>query len=431
MARSKQADRQNPNRAKRPRYMRGMDPIDYPGSSISRDSRSRKAHESPKQAEERFRTPNYRKIYNIRFGTRKVALGRITDFTSFDTNNAGFVREWFEGQQLDTLMQEKEPIYPDLVRLFYTHFDKSNEEEGVIHTWVKGREIVLDDVTLGNILGIPATGVHDSTGKKWSKHEVFDKEKCIKLVLMDDDAERKIRPKVDSLPMPTRLLHLILMYTFISREGRKSSMTYLDLFVMYCILTKVKVNMPKLMINYMIAANMKRQGGGLPYGMWLTKVFKWFGVDLKDEVVTKNKKKKLNFSTITGDIGFSFDEATSQWISRGIKRAPRKEEMPGEGKGKENVDMVDDGGRREDDSLGCRTCANSKESVLESLVVQEMLCNIHPDIFTDEKMAYIRETAKTKMAKRLSEGYGMMTYDCYNVNVFHAIEFLISFYLKI
>ena len=146
-------------------------------------------------------------------------------------------------------------VYPELVRQFYTHFDHANLEQGVIHTWVKGKSNVLTDSKLGKILKIPMTGLHNLSGNKWSTVNGFDHTAPIRLVLNDPDAKGTNKPSMDELPMPSSLLHLILMQTFICRLGRKSSLTYLEMLVMDCILAKKKMNMPIMMINYMIVAH--------------------------------------------------------------------------------------------------------------------------------------------------------------------------------
>ena len=49
---------------------------------------------------------------------------------------------------------KQNPYTPSFVRQFYTHFDHANNKAGVIHTWVKGKSIELDEAKLGEILGL-------------------------------------------------------------------------------------------------------------------------------------------------------------------------------------------------------------------------------------------------------------------------------------
>lgn len=189
-------------------------------------------------------------------------------------------------------------MYPELVKEFYNDFDPLNDDKGVIRTWVKGTPIEIDEHDLGRIMGIPPDGVYDFLGNRWSKHKQFYKTDCIKVLLKDIDEDRDNRLTCDELPVETRLLHLILMQTFIGRLGNKASVTYLDVFVIYFMLKKKKVNMPHLLIDYMKSPT-KSVKLCLPYGTWLTKVFMDKGIDLSEECSDDNNQDpfdiKLSF----------------------------------------------------------------------------------------------------------------------------------------
>lgn len=118
-------------------------------------------------------------------------------FSSFEDNNASFIKDLFAFQKWDNLLEEKHIVYPELVKEFYTHFDPLNNDEGVIRTWVKGKVIELNEDDLGRIMGIPSEGVHDFPDNKWSQHEEFHIKDCIKVLLKDNDVDRDARPTCD------------------------------------------------------------------------------------------------------------------------------------------------------------------------------------------------------------------------------------------
>uniref|UniRef100_A0A803MU77 Uncharacterized protein n=1 Tax=Chenopodium quinoa TaxID=63459 RepID=A0A803MU77_CHEQI len=111
------------------------------------------------EPEPRFKSTLYREMYYKSFTNRTICECRHVDFDSLNKAHAVFIRQWFKHQQWDKLLTEKHPIYPDLVRQFYTHFDHANKNEEVIITWVKGKEIKLDENSLSRILKIPRAGV--------------------------------------------------------------------------------------------------------------------------------------------------------------------------------------------------------------------------------------------------------------------------------
>lgn len=411
MARIKQACRKRPKKSsstprKKAKKIQGLEEIPSPKSTRPKmksggsADHAGKASTSAEPTDNRFKTVLYQYLYNDKYGGKKVWAERVVDFESFESQHADFVAEWFKYQKWDTLLAVDEPIYPDLVRLFYTHFDLANRQKGVIHTWVKGTNIVLDEDVLAEIFEIPKTGVHDYPGHKWSEADCFDRLHAIKLVLGDEESDMDKKPSMSDLPMTSRLLQNILSQTVINRGGRKSSLTYLDMFMMYCILKKKRVNLPRIMIAHMTAAYKAKDDNVLPYGMWLTKVFHHFQVDLSNEAAQKNPHELLSIRTIENHLGYKYDGHEDKWNKvHGSKVPGNTDRLPKKAK---IVQVEDDDS---DDVAGNRITTaegTSEAAIVESLVVQEMLKKIHPTIFTAEVMQDIRNKATSQVRSRFN-----------------------------
>lgn len=346
----------------------------------------------------KFKEEHNQQIYTDLIGPKEILLERRVDFKSFEDNNAGFVSEWFKFQGWSELLAASEPMYPDVVRQFYSHIDLTNQQKGIVISWVKGKKIKLDEAILGKILGVPSEGIHDYPGNKWSNHENFDKLACIKLVLGDTNSDLQQKPQVDELPMPSRLLHLILMQSIMCRAGRKSSLTYLDMFVMFCILGKKKMNLPRMIIDHIITSRVGSRKGSLPYGTWLTKVFTHFGVDLSEEVSVKVDKNHSRFDirTIQNSIGYKYDCNDEKWIKTNLKRAPRKRSAD---EALQPASVRPEGSEATNRGRGGSN-ALLHHLLVETLFVKEMLRRSQPTLFTDVEMEDIKRVAHANADNR-------------------------------
>ena len=164
---------------------------------------------------------------------------------------------------------------------------------------MRGVTIYLNDETLGHILGIPHEGIDDEPGLAWIKSKDLKVQDCVRVLLDDNDSMRDTKPLIQELPPLNQLLHLLIHGTLNPRPGRKSSLTYLDVFIMFCILLKKKMNLPRMIINNIRSAHKESRTNNLPYGMWLTKVFRHFKIDTSHDVARSSACHTFSISTLT------------------------------------------------------------------------------------------------------------------------------------
>ncbi|KAB1202573.1 hypothetical protein CJ030_MR8G016247 [Morella rubra] len=160
--------------------------------------------------------------------------------------------------------------------------DQTGWEAGGLFTvksTVGGREIILNEVILGDILGIPHVGIRAYEFKTWPVCKGFDYGEALVYLLgngVAEDVPRKIH--ANQLSIRSRLLHLICTHNLIPRGGHREEVTFMDVFVIERLLKEKKFNLPYIMLKHMEAACETKKN--LPYGLLFTKIFRYFGVAL-------------------------------------------------------------------------------------------------------------------------------------------------------
>ncbi|KAB1205778.1 hypothetical protein CJ030_MR7G028037 [Morella rubra] len=125
----------------------------------------------------------------------------------------------------------------------------------LLKSMVGGQEIILNEVILGDILGIPHVGIRAYELKTWPVCKGFDYGEALVYLLgngVAEDAPRKIH--ANQLPIRLRLLHLICTHNLIPRGGHREEVTFMDVFVIERLLKEKKFNLPYIMLKHMEAA---------------------------------------------------------------------------------------------------------------------------------------------------------------------------------
>ncbi|GAB2286290.1 hypothetical protein Dimus_020707 [Dionaea muscipula] len=90
------------------------------------------------------------------------------------------------------------------------------------------------------------------------------------------------RVKSGELKPFQRFVHFLVMKNVVPRFGKRDTSSFLDLSYMDHLMSRRKINLPRVMIRHMsYVISMKDHE--LPYGDWLTMVFEAFGIPLVDK----------------------------------------------------------------------------------------------------------------------------------------------------
>ena len=81
-----------------------------------------------------------------------------------------------------------------------------------------------------------------------------------------------------------KVVYSVVQQTMLPRSGNKDVMIEVDQMVMYCLMTKRRINLVRLILDYILAVvdATRRSHVILPYGMFLTRAFTRPNFALKD-----------------------------------------------------------------------------------------------------------------------------------------------------
>jgi hypothetical protein len=187
---------------------------------------------------------------------------------------------------------------------------------------VKGKSISLPHSTLASILRVPRTGVQRYTTNSWVQFEGYDPLESIRQMCGNPTIKKPYRPKIAELTLESRLIHHIIAHNILPRSGSYEYTSYLDLFIMRCILNKVKLDLT-FYIGWHIDTYVKKKNGTLPYGLQITTILNHFRVDLSGEKETQDvSHKDVYGETTMRQMRYEFKDDT--WVK---KNAPVMEQI--------------------------------------------------------------------------------------------------------
>ncbi|KAL6349908.1 hypothetical protein AAG906_002015 [Vitis piasezkii] len=161
-----------------------------------------------------------------------------------------------------------EPIFPTLIRTFYSRLTYG--VGGPITSTVRGVEITLSPESICRIFDIPSVGLRVYESKVWPQ------------LCGVADAQGMGKPSAHSLTVISRILHHMVCSILLPRGGHLDEVSYLEAFIVDSILTGRRIHVGYLMMMHMISC-CESKTRVLPYGRFLTRVFKDAGVDLSRE----------------------------------------------------------------------------------------------------------------------------------------------------
>ena len=205
---------------------------------------------------------------------KDVLIPKVVDTNLLDRYG---VMNFFDCQGWRWLLVDSKHIYPLLVKQFYTNLTYNSSTRS-IRSFVNGREIILDESSLGKILNIPYNGWGIEPLTKWS-HSPLSPLEQIKIVMLDDSVSFTYIPSVSQLPPLSRVIHQLCFDNIFPRDPHYYRITEQDMFFISMILSQKPVNLPGIILSYMNAVVKKDLS--LPYGGILTHVFECFDVDLE------------------------------------------------------------------------------------------------------------------------------------------------------
>jgi hypothetical protein len=153
---------------------------------------------------------------------------------------------------------------------------------------VKGKSISLSQSELASVLQVPRNGtIQRYTTNSWMVFEGYNPLESIRQMCGNPSIEVPSRPKLSELTLESRLIHHIITHNILPRSGSYEYISYLDAFIIWCILNKVKLDLA-FYVGWHMDACVKKKNGALPYGLHITTIFNHFGVNVSGEKETRN-----------------------------------------------------------------------------------------------------------------------------------------------
>ncbi|GAV66730.1 hypothetical protein CFOL_v3_10240, partial [Cephalotus follicularis] len=184
------------------------------------------------------------------------------------------------------------------------------------------QRLFLDARILASILHIPHTGIYVFEHKKWPEVEGFHPNQIFSILYPNDP---NIHPNMalttNRLSVDHRLLHHLIVHQILPTGGGYAKLSQMQVFIMWCILSKIEFCFPLLILKTMVRAFSQKKSV-LPYGSILTLIFLHYHIPLEGEISTKLKKEDTYNKSTFNRMGWKKEQGIWTYCPR-ADQAPR------------------------------------------------------------------------------------------------------------
>ncbi|GAV77725.1 hypothetical protein CFOL_v3_21196, partial [Cephalotus follicularis] len=188
--------------------------------------------------------------------------------------------------------------------------------------------IYLDARILASILQIPHTGLYIFEHKKWPEVEGFHPNQILSILYPNDpNVHPNMALTTNRLSVDHRLLHHLIVHQILPTGGGYAKLSRMQVFLMWCILSKIEFCFPLLMLKTMIRAFSQKKSV-LPSSSILTKVFLHHQIRLEGEIATKLKKEDTYNKSRLNRMGWKKQEGNWTYCNKiyQVQRIAREEQ---------------------------------------------------------------------------------------------------------
>ncbi|KAH9792871.1 hypothetical protein KPL71_004323 [Citrus sinensis] len=213
-------------------------------------------------------------------------ITEFSDITNCGSNITQMLSHWNEALSI------KEPIYENLVRVFYSNMKLSSSRRVELYTSVGGVRIAFNESTLCSILGLSYGGLDIYTARKELAFSDFYhvdgvRNICRRRDLSDDICSLSFRSQL--LPFQVQILHIILQHMVTPRQGHTDEVTRLDVGLLDSLIRRQHVSLSYTILCHMLSTP-KVTNQSLPYGSIITRILKFFRVPINKPVYLETRK---------------------------------------------------------------------------------------------------------------------------------------------
>lgn len=220
-------------------------------------------------------------------GNRRIVLGRPVAGNFY--HKCGAI-EYFKKLGFESFVSElPRECYPSLVYEFYANLVII--KPAVFSSTVRGHKIMLTTNSINDILGIDKPSTVSITTKKGpTELENFSELDQLKIVRGIEDLSHYAPPTTTTVTPIAHVLFKICIDNINPRTGTRSNFAGQDVTVVSMLLSEKPFNLAGLILKNMLDVFEPNTANSLPYGLFLTSVFKWFGIKLDGEEFEEAKE---------------------------------------------------------------------------------------------------------------------------------------------
>ncbi|KAM3288473.1 hypothetical protein P3S67_021903 [Capsicum chacoense] len=212
------------------------------------------------------------------FKFRPIANGRVINLEQIEDSHCP-VSTIFDAQKLSLFFQLCDnKVFEEPVRMFYANL-RVSKDSGEIETLVLGSRIVLSLYLFEKVFGTKFSGRVPYMNGCWP--EDFEVSLDEAKVFISEPGSNLADFGPSTLCFENRILAHIIATTLFPRKGSFSSLSDRDVFVLYCLLKKIRINWAEWFLAYMVeSVDDSSSAANLPYGILISRILRSLFLDL-------------------------------------------------------------------------------------------------------------------------------------------------------
>ncbi|KAG5611897.1 hypothetical protein H5410_023178 [Solanum commersonii] len=214
------------------------------------------------------------------FKKRPIVPGRVINLELLEDSHCPVI-SLFRTQKLSLLLRLcGHELYEEPVRLFYANL-RVSEDSGDLETLVLGNRIVINDSMFKDVFGSEFFDDLPYMNGVWPEN--FE-------VSFGAAKAAVVEPNTDlsnfgplSLCFENRIIAHIVATTLVPRKGSLSNISTRDVFILYCLVKKYRINWAAWIREYMLkSVEDSNPSASLPYGLLVSRIIVDSLVDLSN-----------------------------------------------------------------------------------------------------------------------------------------------------
>ncbi|GAB2271649.1 hypothetical protein Dimus_006479, partial [Dionaea muscipula] len=197
---------------------------------------------------------------------KRVIRSKIVRERWMNDNGLSNVMEIIKRQKWENLFKRRELVHVDAVKEFYAKMTVIHlKKKDIVKSKVRGIEMEFDHEKLATVAGVPgANGICEYIKEVWEESKYTKPLEITRRFANDENIMVARRVKSGELKPFQRFVHFLVMKNMVPRFGKRDTSSFLDLTYMDHLMSRRKINLPRVMIrhmSYVISKNVTPQTG--------------------------------------------------------------------------------------------------------------------------------------------------------------------------